>query len=243
MLRLMLAAAALAAVVVDAAAIVGGTAGGNAARHTVMITSRGGEVCSGTAIARDLVITAAHCVSKPDVYSVSVAGLSLQVSQIATHPRFRSDSFETRRPSPDLAILKLYSPLPAQILPAPLSREAQLPQRETRYVIAGYGVAAEGDRRSVGTLRTAILPSVGTTGGIMVRLSLPSGSPLRGSCDGDSGGSVYREDNGVLVLHGVIGWATGRTGKGCGAVTGATLVGLQLDWIRATAKRFNASID
>ena len=58
-------------------AIVGGKNGANAASaHTVMITSRGGDICSATAIARDLVITAAHCVSKADIYSVSAAGRS-----------------------------------------------------------------------------------------------------------------------------------------------------------------------
>lgn len=243
MLRWVLVSAALAAAISTSSAIVGGSVGGNAALHTVMITSRGGEVCSGTAIARNLVITAAHCVAKPDIYSVSVGGNSFAVSQIEVHPRFRKDSFETRKPSPDLAILKLFSPLPASIRPAKLSFDSKLPARDTRYLIAGFGVVTEGDRRSVGILRTAQLPSVGTTGGIMVRLSLPQGSPPRGSCDGDSGGSVYREEEGTLILHGVIGWATGFTGRGCGAVTGATLIGVQIDWIRATAKRLGGVID
>ncbi len=243
MLRLILTGAALAAAISASPAIVGGNAGGNAALHTVMITSRGGEVCSGTAIARNLVITAAHCVAKPDIYSISVGGNSIAVSQKEIHPRFRADSFETRTPSPDLAILKLYSPLPSNIRPARISFDTKLPSRDTRFLIAGFGVVAEGDRRSVGILRTAQLPSVGITGGIMVRLASPKGSAPRGSCDGDSGGSVYREEEGTLVLHGVIGWATGFTGRGCGAVTGATLVGIQIDWIRATAKRLGGSLD
>lgn len=243
MLRWILAAATIAATIPVSPAIVGGSVGGNAALHTVMITSRGGEVCSGTAIARNLVITAAHCVGKPDIYSISTGGNSIAVSQIVVHPNFRSDSFETRKPSPDLAILKLYSPLPANILPARLSFDSKLPARDTPYLIAGYGVVTEGDRRSVGILRTAQLPAVGNTGGIMVRLSLPKGSPPRGSCDGDSGGSVYRDEEGTLVLHGVIGWATGPTSRGCGAVTGATLVGVQIDWIRGTAKRLGGVID
>jgi secreted trypsin-like serine protease len=241
MFRFALLLAISAAAISGAGAIVGGSIGGNAARHSVMITSRGGEVCSGTLIARDLVITAAHCVVRPDSYSVLANGLTIGVAQIATHPRFRTDSFETRRPSPDLAILKLNSP--ASLRPAAISKDTKLPARDTRYIIAGYGVDAEGDRRSVGTLRTAELPSIGTTGGIMVRLSLPGSTALRGSCDGDSGGSVYREEGGNLVLHAVIGWATGRTSKGCGGVTGATLIGVQIDWVRATAKRLGSPID
>ena len=243
MLRFFLALGVYAAAISGSGAIVGGVAGSNAARHSVMITSRGGEICSGTLIARDLVITAAHCVVRRDSYSVSIGGVSIGVTQIETHPRYRTDSFETRRPSPDLAILKLNSPAPASLRPAQISKDSALPARNTTYLIAGYGVVAEGDRRSVGVLRSAQLPSVGTTGGIMVRLALPDGSPSRGSCDGDSGGSVYREDGNTLVLHAVIGWATGRTSKGCGAVTGATLVGIQIDWIRAAAKRLGSQLD
>ncbi len=160
MLRFVLVLAALAATVADAHAIVGGSAGSNAARHSVMITSRGGEVCSGTLIARDLVITAAHCVVRRDSYSVLAGGITIGVTQPVTHTLFRTDSFETRRPSPDLAILKLSSPVPANVRPAPISKDAALPARDTRYIIAGYGVVAEGDRSSVGTLRTAQLPSV-----------------------------------------------------------------------------------
>lgn len=237
MVRLVLSVAAAAAFFVPAHAIVGGSEGGNAAIHTVMITSRGGEVCSGTAIGRDLVITAAHCLLKPDVYAVETGGARIGIVQVVVHPGFRRDQFETRRPSPDLAIVKLESALPASIRPARLAREKALPGPQTIFLIAGWGIAAEGDRTSVGVLRTARLPSVGTTGGIMVRLSTPKGGDLRGSCDGDSGGSVYREEAGGLVLHGVIGWATGIRGRGCGGVTGATLVGIQIDWIRATARR------
>ncbi|MGE0603637.1 MAG: trypsin-like serine protease [Xanthobacteraceae bacterium] len=243
MLRFVFLFVVCAASISPARAIVGGNAGGNAWRHSVMLTSRGGEICSGTLIARDLVITAAHCVAKSDSYAVEAGGTTIAVVQIAVHPRYRADSFETRKPSPDLAILKLASPAPGNIRPAPLSKDATLPPRNTRYLIAGFGVVAEGNRTSVGTLRTAQLPSVGTTGAIMVRLALSNGSPPRGSCDGDSGGSVYREEDGRLVLHAVIGWATGRTGKGCGAVTGATLIGIQLEWIRATARRFHSTVD
>lgn len=243
MVRLVVAAAVLAALFLPARAIVGGSGAGRAAAHTVMITSRGGEICSATAIAQDIVITAAHCVNKADIYSVSAAGRSFQIARIVVHPGFRKDSFETRRPSPDLAILKLYGALPAGVRPARISNEKALPPRGTKFIIAGYGVVRERDRRSVGTLRTAQLPSVGTTGGIMVRLSLGKNEAPRGSCDGDSGGSVYREENGELVLHGVIGWATGQGTRGCGGVTGATLTGVQISWIRETVKLLNGKLD
>ncbi|MCW5680547.1 MAG: trypsin-like serine protease [Xanthobacteraceae bacterium] len=240
MLRFLVSIAALAALVLPSRAIVGGGEGTIARPHTVMIISRGGEVCSATAIARDIVITAAHCVARGSGYSISYSGGLIPVSRIVVHPGFRKDSFETRKPSPDLAILKLSSPLPYYIKPVRLAADAKLPTAGTLFYIAGWGLNGEGNHGSVGTLRVAQLPSVGNTGGIMVRLSPGPGGDPRGSCEGDSGGSVYRLEDGELVLHGVIGWALGPRGRmGCGGVTGATLVGIQHRWIRETMRELS----
>src|SRR5262245_65003913 len=50
---------------VEAPAIVGGAQpadGAGAGRHVVLIVGSRGNSCTGTALARDLVLTAAHCV-------------------------------------------------------------------------------------------------------------------------------------------------------------------------------------
>jgi hypothetical protein len=233
--------AALAAT--PAIAIVGGKPNEATERYTVLIVSTRGAACSGTAIGRSLVLTAAHCVARPGDYAIvrNLAGTQhlVPVARVLLHPGFSADSFRTRKPTPDLALLKTALPLPQSLKPAPLARENSLPRPGDRFLIAGYGQAAEGDARTAGTLRALSLPAVGTTGGIMVRLSSP-GTP-GGSCDGDSGGSVFR-DNGRFELAGVIGWATGPNGRGCGAVTGATLVGIHSQWIAEAAKSLGGQL-
>jgi secreted trypsin-like serine protease len=97
------------------------------------------------------------------------------------------------------------------------------------FTLAGFGFAKDGDERSLGTLRTVSLPSVGTTGGIMVRVSAGNGG-VAGACTGDSGGPAYL--NGELA--GVIGWTSIPAEKNCGFTTGVTLVGLQRAWIEKT---------
>lgn len=238
MLRFVLLVAAYAVSLGGAAAIVGGKTGEHAAQqHTVFITSRTQD-CSGTLIARDLVITAAHCVASGGAFSVN----SIPVSQVVIHPAFRRDTYETHKPSPDIAILKLASPLQNPLRPARLATEKAFPARGTALLIAGFGEGTEGDRR-IGTFRTAQLVNAGTTGGIMLRLERPQTSAFTGSCTGDSGGSAYRSENNVLILYGVIAWAGGRDGRNCGVVTGIVLVANQIEWIRATAKRLGSPID
>lgn len=242
MLRFVFLFAIYAASGAAAIAIVGASTGEhNAQRHTVFLTSRVQD-CSGTLIARDLVITAAHCFSSGGSFSVSTGAGSIAVSQVVIHPAFRRDTYETHKPSPDIAIVKLASPVPQPLRPAPLATDKEFPPRGATFLIAGYGEGKEGDRR-IGTFRAASLINAGTTGGIMLRLHAPKDAPGTGSCTGDSGGSAYRSQGGSLVLYGVIAWAGGRPGSNCGAVTGIVLVANQIEWIRATAKRLGSSLN
>jgi secreted trypsin-like serine protease len=230
--------AAFAALVSPAHAINGGVTGpSDIAAQTVMIVSTRGAICTGTVIARDLVLTAAHCVQPRGDYAISTGGGVIQVARIALHPKYDPHQFETRKPSPDMAILKLSEPLPARYRAAKLSHETALPKRGEMFVLAGFGFARDGDERSLGTLRSVALPSVGTTGGIMVRVSLGDGG-IKGACTGDSGGPAFHG----AELAGVIGWTSIPTGKNCGFTTGVTLVGLQREWIERTARNLGASI-
>lgn len=214
-------------------AINGGVTGPSAlAAQTVMIVSTRGSYCTGTVIARDLVLTAAHCVQPRADYAISTSdGQVIQVARIALHPKYDPNQFETRKPSPDMAILKLSEPLPVRYRAAKLSHETTLPKPGIIFVLAGFGFARDGDERSLGTLRSVALPAVGTTGGIMVRVSSGNGA-LAGACTGDSGGPAFQG----AELAGVIGWTSIPAGKNCGFTTGVTLVGLQQNWINSTIK-------
>jgi secreted trypsin-like serine protease len=212
----------------------GAPASSELAAQTVMIVSTRGAICTGTVIARELVLTAAHCVAPKSDYAVAVKGGAprvIQAARIVLHPKFDPRQFETRVPSPDMAIVKLAEPLPANYRAARLARDPALPKRGTLFTLAGFGFAKDGDERSLGTLRSIALPSVGTTGGIMVRVSSGNGG-TQGACTGDSGGPAYL--NGELA--GVIGWTSIPAGKNCGFTTGVTLVGLQRAWIDGTTR-------
>jgi len=90
-----------------ASAIVGGArfAEEAIARHVVLIVGAQ-HLCSGVAIAPDLVLTAAHCVPSTGKYRLMTFDgrrpAVKDVANVAAHPQF-----STRADAPDLALVKL----------------------------------------------------------------------------------------------------------------------------------------
>jgi secreted trypsin-like serine protease len=216
-------------------------------RHAVMITGSGGTFCTGAAIARDLVLTAAHCVQPGASYKLiefdaaRQAGL-LDIREVARHPNFNLQSLLGHRATADVALIKLAAPLPTDILPAALDRADRKPQAGDRYAITGYGLAVRGDGKTGGTLRSAQLVATGKPGNLQIRLVDPATNGARpgmGACTGDSGAPVYEG----TALIGVVSWSTGPNMEaGCGGLTGVTPISLYRGWIIDTARRLGSPL-
>src|SRR5690606_11584303 len=138
------------------------------------------------------------------------------VVRVELHPRFDPAHFKTRKPTPDIALVKIAMPLPPHYDPAFIQPVPPQPRVREYFTPASYGVTEEGNGKTAGRLHTAVLPAIGntidSTGVIMVRLS--ERGKEAGACTGDSGGPVFRGGG----LAAVIGWSTGNEGRSCGAV-------------------------
>src|SRR5512140_1390215 len=68
---------------------------GWAARGIVMVVDPRGDLCTGTALTRDLVLTAAHCVARAQTYEVRPfqTDVAIGVRSVALHPRFDRASY------------------------------------------------------------------------------------------------------------------------------------------------------
>jgi secreted trypsin-like serine protease len=216
-------------------------------RHAVMIVGAGGTFCTGAAIARDLVLTAAHCISPGIDYKLVEFDAArtpklLDVRTVARHPTFDLQTLLGHRATADVALLKLAKPLPAEILPATLERADRKPEPGDRYTVTGYGLAVRGDGKSGGTLRAAQLVATGKPGNLQIRLIDPAtggGQSGIGACTGDSGAPVYQGS----ALIGVVSWSTGpNMSAGCGGLTGVTPITLYRTWIIDTAKRLGSPL-
>lgn len=249
--RLFLAFACMVALCAPAAAIVGGARNAGATgKHIVMIVgARGnrGTLCTGTALTRDLVLTAAHCMAEGRYQIIpSMGAAATPIGAIARHPRYDAQSYARGRVTADVALIKLAVPLPDHISPAPLAAEGEVVAAGDRLLIAGFGVTVEGKDTSTGLARVVDLIVTGRPGTLQIRLVDPATRGERsglGACIGDSGGPAFRKNVDKLMVIGVINWSTGPAeSEGCGGMTGVTPLTLYRGWVVEQAAKMGSPL-
>jgi secreted trypsin-like serine protease len=252
MIQRILLTLALAVLASPASAIVGGGGAPSEpiARAVLTIIGSRGTFCSGTAIAEDIVLTAAHCLLPGADYKVIIPGETpprlLEVRRTLAHPQFNVQAILAHRASADVALLQLAGPLPASKSPAPLGAPLLAIQPGARLTIAGVGVTKRGDGKTGGSIRAADLAVTGKPGTLQIRLADPLTNNVReglGACTGDSGAPAFELQSGRAVIVGVVSWSTGpNNSDGCGGLTGVTPLVLYRDWILRTARSWGAAM-
>ena len=243
--------------VLRAPAMVGGAppAADGAGRSVVMILGSFGTACTATAVARNLLLTAAHCVQPGADYklvdrqpgqSLSEVPLLKDVARIERDPQFDLKRLFAHLATADVALIKLVDPLPARIPPVPIGGDTETVAVGDTLVVAGYGVTVRGDGRSGGVVRAASLVVTGQPGSLQIRLFDPATkgqSAGLGACAGNSGAPAFRDHNGTLAIVGVVSWSTGpNLSGGCGGLTGITPLVRYRGWILDTARQLGSPL-
>jgi Trypsin len=221
------------------------------ARHVVLIVGSRATFCTGVAISRDLVLTAAHCTLPGADYKLMEFDAAHQpvlkdVIDIARHPQFELKTLLAHRATADVSLMKLAAPLAGTFVPAPLAAPMPAVAVGDAFTIAGYGVAVRGDGRSSGVIRSANLVATGQPGTLQIRLVDAQAKGERaglGACTGDSGAPVFSGAGDRLAVVGVVSWSTGpKLAAGCGGLTGVTPVARYRDWIIDTARQMGSAL-
>ena len=181
----------------------------------------GNWFCTGTLIAKNWVLTAAHCVADGPTTGLHVrfddadvndttGGKVVAISEVHAHPMFDWEAWDN-----DIALVKLAEDVTDRT-PTPVLRDVVMPG--TAVMDVGYGVADNNDMGG-GLLRrvrktTADCAGANDPGVSGANLVCMDASDGRGSCFGDSGGPTFATVNGALVVAGV---TSGGTGEACGA--------------------------
>ena len=232
-----------------ALAMVGGAppASDAVARRVALIVGSRGNFCSGVALARDVVLTAAHCVTpgadyKLVEYDARHQPILRDVADIARHPQFELKALLAHRATADVALLKLAQP--ADLAPARLMPSPEPVAVGDRFLVAGYGVAVRGDGRTGGQVRAATLSATGQPGSLQIRLLDPAaaGAGGFGACTGDSGAPVFVLSEPLSVI-GLVSWSTGPgLTSGCGGLTGVTPLARYHEWSVEQAARLGSPL-
>jgi hypothetical protein len=234
-------------------AMVGGapSAADGAGRSVVMVLGSYGTACTATAIARDLLLTAAHCVQPGADYKLVASEpgqdpVPKDILHIEREPQFDLKRLFAHLATADVALLKLAQPLPPKIPAARIGGEAEPVAVGDEFVVAGYGVTVRGDGRTGGVVRSATLVATGQPGTLQIRLFDPATkgqSAGLGACAGDSGAPVFRQIAGGLTVIGVVSWSTGpNLSAGCGGLTGVTPLTRYRAWIIDTAQMLGSPL-
>jgi secreted trypsin-like serine protease len=216
------------------------------ARRVALIVGSRGNFCTGVALARDLILTVAHCVTpgadyKLVEYDKEQRPVLRDVAQIARHPQFDIKAFVAHRATADVALLKLNQL--ADLTPSALDQSSTPVGVGERFLVVGYGVAVRGEGRTGGQVRAATLTTTGQPGGLQIRLHDPAGPPSGiGACTGDSGAPVFtlREPPAII---GLVSWSTGPgMSDGCGGLTGVTPLVRYRQWIVDQAAKLGSPL-
>ena len=220
------------------------------ARSIVMILGSAGTACTATAIGRDLLLTAAHCVQPGADYKLlgSEPGqppILKNIIRIERHPQFDIKRLFDHLATADVALIKLAEPLPGRISPALVASGERVAVGDS-LIVAGYGVTVRGDGRSGGVARAATLLVTGQPGPLQIRLFDPASKGVSaglGACAGDSGAPAFLISGADPVILGVVSWSTGpNLTAGCGGLTGITPLARYRSWIVDIARKLGTAV-
>lgn len=203
----------------------------------VAVGSRQGWCCSGTLVASNVVITAAHCL--PDCAERVFVGEDVDlpddghvvdVRRAVVHP-----DYPPHGPYNDLAVLVLAHDVP-DVAPRRIVDPARMAEAFA-VRLAGYGNTDPFGSSGYGRRRMVDVPIASSDHrfGAEPTREFVAGAPFldRDSCNGDSGGPAYVEIDGEWALAGATSRATVSSVRPCGDGGIYTLVPAYLDWVRA----------
>ncbi|HEX5994941.1 MAG TPA: serine protease [Jiangellales bacterium] len=193
--------------------------------------------CTGTLVAPNVVVTAAHCVAGGCANRVFVGddvhflgdGQVIPVQEAVVHPGYRRP-----KRTQDLAVLILQ--IPADVTPRAVA-PVEAVRASATVRLAGFGNTDVYSSGGYGRRRMVDVPiaSSDSRHGDDPGTEFVAGAPFldRDSCNGDSGGPAYVQADGHWYLAGATSRATASSVRPCGDGGVYTMVATYERWMRS----------
>lgn len=179
-----------------------------------------GALCSGSLIAKDIVVSAAHCVGSNvksmviifDVDKDKILGSAQSLKDILKNSKVRqvqravvATAWAAHQNDPkdegDISVIKFAGVLPAGFAPIDRLKDAKVLKKGSVVTLAGYGITNGVTHAGAGVLRQVqVQISNPTFGATEIEMDQTHG---KGACHGDSGGPALINVNGKNFLFGV----------------------------------------
>jgi hypothetical protein len=235
----------------ETASIFGGeaVADGDAvlASTVAIVNLRYGQVvCSGSLVAKNMVVTAGHCTAEnPSDLAILFTNKIPKTRQEArvsavrkviagkTHPQWPKNDFRSEHNWGDIALLRFEGALPAGYKPIRLLSKKTLLVPQGDAVLAGFGWT-NGRKKTAaeGLNKTKVKIEKPDFSDMEIMFNQKAGS---GACHGDSGGPAFIEVESKLVLVGVTSRGHDDPNDTCESYSLYSSIPAQIEWLKTTA--------
>lgn len=200
-----------------------------------------GQLCTGTLLPNNIVVTAAHCMAlKPQdllvIFGTKVdkSAQARKVTGAEANPNYAIHGDE-EKDNGDIAVVHFEGTVPAGYQPAQVLTDVSKLKNGASVTLAGYGISDGKNKTGAGVLRSVSVKIADAKfSETEVKLDQRQG---RGACHGDSGGPAYVSVGGKSYVWGVTSRGTDDMYDLCNQFAVYTSIPAHLEWVQKTSQQ------
>lgn len=199
-----------------------------------------GQLCTGTLLPNNIVVTAAHCMAlKPQdllvIFGTKVdkTAQARRVTGATPHPDYAVHG-DDEKDNGDIAVVHFEGTIPSGYQPAQILTDIKKLKDGASVVLAGYGISNGKDKSGAGVLRSVSVKIADAKfSETEVKLDQRQG---RGACHGDSGGPAYVAIGGKNYVWGVTSRGVDDMYDLCNQYAVYTSIPAHQEWLQKTSQ-------